>query len=171
MINEAKSSLPKLRSELQGYLKELGLNDELINLILEEDKVEELKILKEKYDNLNLIAKALTMYPKEIAVKNNKSLEEVYETLNTDVLERIFSEIDKKITENDVKIVMEKIVKGESFEKAIEKEQINLKEEVEKIMKEKPGLSINAYMGLLMGKFHGKVSGKDIMQELSKVVK
>ena len=170
MINNAKENLPKLRSELQGYLKELGLNEEIINLILEEEKIEDLKILKEKYDNLNLIGKMLTIFPKDISIKKNKSLEEVYEILNNEILEKILREIDKSITEQDVRLVMEKLVEGKSFEEAIKKENIDLEREVQEIIKEKPNLSINAYMGLLMAKFKGKVSGGEIMQELRRIL-
>ena len=39
------------------------------------------------------------------------------------------------------------------------------------IIKEKPGLSIGAYMGLVMAKFKGKVDGKSTMDILKKLVK
>lgn len=172
LINKVKENLPKLRSEMQGYLQELGLNDELIRLILDEDKLEDFKILKEKYDNFNLIAKMLTLFPKEISIKQNISLEKVYEALNADILEKILKEIEKgNLQESDVRLVMEKLAKNESFEESIKKEKINLEEEIKQMIKEKPNLSINAYMGLLMAKFKGKVSGGEIMSELKKFVK
>jgi hypothetical protein len=65
---------------------------------------------------------------------------------------------------------MEKLVEGKSFEEAIKKENIDLEREVQEIIKEKPNLSINAYMGLLMAKFKGKVSGGEIMQELRRIL-
>ncbi len=39
-----------------------------------------------------------------------------------------------------------------------------LKKEINRIIKEKPGLSQNAYMGLIMGKFRGKVDGKKVIE-------
>ena len=172
LINKVKENLPKLRSEMQGYLQELGMNDELIRLVLDENKIEDFKVLKEKYDNLNLIAKMLTLFPKEISVKQNLQLEKVYNILNADVLERILKEIEKgNLQEQDIRLVMEKLAKNESFEEAVKKEKINLEEEIKLIMKEKPNLSINAYMGLIMAKFRGKVSGGEIMSELKKFVK
>ena len=44
-------------------------------------------------------------------------------------------------------------------------------EELKQILKEKPNLNQGAYMGLLMAKFRGKVSGKDISSELNKQIK
>jgi len=39
-----------------------------------------------------------------------------------------------------------------------------------KIIKEKPGLSQGAYMGLLMNKFKGQVSGKEVADALKEVM-
>jgi len=46
-----------------------------------------------------------------------------------------------------------------------------LEEEILKIIKDKPGLSINAYMGLVMKKFKGKVNGKEVAEIIKKLVK
>ena len=40
--------------------------------------------------------------------------------------------------------------------------------EIKKIIEEKKGLSIGAYMGILMGKYRGKADGKKIMEILKK---
>jgi len=75
-----------------------------------------------------------------------------------------------KIFEDHVKHVLEKIVKGENLKDAIkfEKGDIHdIEEKIMKIIKEKPGLSENAYMGLVMKGFKGKISGKEVMEILS----
>jgi Glu-tRNA(Gln) amidotransferase subunit E-like FAD-binding protein len=168
MINNAKKNLPKLLSEHKSYLKEFGLNDELIKLLLKHKKVEEFKSLLSIINNPNLVAKALTIFPKEIAVKQKKSQEKTEEVLNLDILESILGEVGKKILENDVKSIMQRIVQGEGLEKALKKEKIDLVEEIEKLLKQKPDLSINAYMGLLMARFRGQISGKEVITELNK---
>ena len=64
--------------------------------------------------------------------------------------------------------------KGKSFEDAIKIEKLDLneiEEEIAKMVKEKPGLSIGGYMGLIMQKFKGKISGKDATDVLSKLFK
>ena len=46
-----------------------------------------------------------------------------------------------------------------------------IEEEIMKIIKKKPGLSQNAYMGLIMKEFKGKISGKEVMDIIKKYVK
>jgi uncharacterized protein YqeY len=66
---------------------------------------------------------------------------------------------------------LQKLVEGRPFEKAIEKEIVDLEKEITEMMKEKPGLNKNAYMGLIMGKLKGKINGKELMEELDKILK
>jgi len=66
---------------------------------------------------------------------------------------------------------MHKIVQGQTLKQAMEKSDIHLSEEVKKIIKEKPNLSMGAYMGLIMSKFKGQVTGKEVSDELSKAIK
>lgn len=170
IINETKKNLPKLASENKVYLGEFGLNDEMIKLILKQGKVEEFKILVKTIHNYDLIAKSLTLFQKEIAKKENKSIEEINDLLDAHVLEAVLEQVDKKITSNDVKTILQKIVQGKSIDEAMEKSDIDLKSEAEKLIKEKPGLSQGAYMGLLMGKFKGQVSGKEVSDVLKELV-
>jgi len=178
LIDEAKKTLPKLKSEIEGELKQKGLNQEMINLILSKDKLEEfkqlLKIYKEKG---NLIAKILCLYPKEIATKEKIALEKV-ETILEDNLILILNELKKgKILESHIKRIMQDIVKGKSFKEAIKFEKPEKLEEIEekilKLIKEKPGLSEKAYMGLLMKDptIRGRISGREIMEILQKFLK
>jgi Glu-tRNA(Gln) amidotransferase subunit E-like FAD-binding protein len=115
------------------------------------------------------------MYPKEIAKRENIPLEKVEETLSKDVLVFVLEAFKKKkITKNDIKNVLDSIVKGASMEEAIKIEKVEVKD-IEKqiidIIKSKPGLSANAYMGLVMKEFKGKVSGKEVMEIIKKYVK
>ena len=74
--------------------------------------------------------------------------------------------------ESEIKEVMEEVVLGKNVKEAVKREKIeNLEEEVLKLVKEKPGLSVNAYMWLIMKKFKGKVSGKEVVEILKKLVK
>jgi Glu-tRNA(Gln) amidotransferase subunit E-like FAD-binding protein len=66
---------------------------------------------------------------------------------------------------------MTEIVQGKKVTEAVKRERVeNLEEQVLKIVKDKPGLSINAYMGLVMKEFKGKVDGKKVMEILKKLV-
>jgi Glu-tRNA(Gln) amidotransferase subunit E-like FAD-binding protein len=171
IIDEAKRELPKLASENKAYLQEFGLNDELIKLVLQKNKVEEFKILTNVTKKYDLIAKSLTLFTSEISRKNNKSLQETEKTLNIHVLESVLEQVDKKISENDVKNVLQKISEGKTIDEALEKSEVNLTEEIKKIIKEKPNLSKGAYMGLIMAKFKGQVSGKEVDEAIDEIIK
>jgi Glu-tRNA(Gln) amidotransferase subunit E-like FAD-binding protein len=170
LINETKKDLPKLASENKGYLKEFGLNEELIILLLKSGRVEDFKTLTHTTKDYGLIAKALTLFQKEIAKKEDKTSEEVSEILDAHVLEAVLENVGEKISSNDVKVVLQKLVQGESLDEAMEKSDIDLEAEALKLIKEKPGLSQGAYMGLLMKMFNGSVSGKEVSDVLRKVM-
>ncbi len=158
LINETKKNLPKLASENNSYLQEFGLNPELIKLILKQGKIEDFKSLIHEHNNPNLVAKMLTLF-------------QVKPKISTDILEQILEKIEKKqIPETDAKTIMQKISQGMTFKEAIKKSDIDLKTEAKQIIKEKPNLSQGAYMGLLMGKFKGQVSGKEIADILRELI-
>jgi len=39
-----------------------------------------------------------------------------------------------------------------------------------KIIKSKPGLNVNAYMGLVMAEMKGKINGKEAMEIINKLI-
>jgi len=75
-----------------------------------------------------------------------------------------------KISEGQIKSVLEKIVKGEKFE-APEVDLSKVEERIIKIIKDKPGLSDKAYMGLVMKEFQGKIGGREAMEIIEKHLK
>ena len=201
MIDEAKKTLPKLRSEIRGELKQKGLTDEMISL-LDAEKLpvfEALLKLVNPRKNLqsldqdtsqrffrvsqnpnsegfaidaNFIARILLLMPKEIA--SHEKIENISEVLTDDVIESVVLAVTQhKIKIQDVKHVLTEIAKGKSFNEAIKIEKIDLADvegEIANIVKEKPGLSIGGYMGLIMQKFKGKVSGKEATDILNKLL-
>ncbi|MEK6880773.1 MAG: Glu-tRNA(Gln) amidotransferase subunit GatE [Nanoarchaeota archaeon] len=175
IIDDARRELPRLRTELREELMNRGLNEELIKLILEEDKVEDFKEMAVYSTNNNLIAKMLTLYIKGLAVKKEKDIEQVNKILNKDVLVFVLEQVEKKkISESQVKDILEKILDGMPVMEAvkIEKQDVNeLENKVMKLIKEKPGLSENAYMGLLMKEFKGKVDGKTLKEIIERYLK
>ena len=174
-INEAKRDLPKLRTEEEAELSKKGLNKDMIKLLFRLNKVSEFKELLKIINKPQLIAKVLLMYPKEVAKREGVKLKKAEEILNLSVLSFVLESVKKKkISEREIKHVLEKIVKGEKMEEAIkfEKEDVNkIEKKVIEIIKDKPGLSQNAYMGLIMKEFKGKVSGKEVMEIIKKYVK
>ncbi len=174
LMNEVKKNLPRLKSELRQDLEKQGLNQEMIKLILDEGKLEEYKSLLKVYEYPQLVAKLLVMWPREIVVKEKISEKKLQEILHLDVLELILEHVkDKKIDESHARQVLIDIAKGKDVREALKIEEVgeDLEEEILKLVREKPGLSVNAYMGLAMARFKGKVSGKEIMEVLRRVVK
>jgi len=170
LMDETKKNLPKLTSEHKSYLSEFGLNEELVKLILKQNKIENFKILAKTIPNHELIAKSLTLFQAEIGKKENKSKKELEKIFDVHTLETILEQVGKNISNNDVKTVMQKIAQGKTLEEAIKKSDINLKDEIEKLIKEKPRLSQGAYMGLIMNKFKGQISGKEVSDILKELV-
>ncbi len=171
-INEIKKKLPKLRADIKSELSKKGVSDELIPLVIE--NLEEFEILSKVYDeDSNLVAKMITIWRSEFATKSKKTDEQVKDMLSEAVLEKILGTVrNKKIEVSDVKSVMEKIVGGESLEGALNVDKIShdeLEEEIAKIVREKPGLRPNAYMGLVMAKFKGKLDAKKAMEILNRI--
>lgn len=172
MINDAKNNLPKLLSENKKFLEKFGLNENLVKDILDEDKLEDFKFLSKTTKNYSLIAKTLVSYPREISAKENKSIEAVFNKLHLDLMESVLEAVEKgKISESDVKLILQKVFEGEKLENALKKEKVDLESEIKSLIKEKPNLSENAYMGLIMAKFKGKVNGQEVMKEIKRVLK
>jgi Glu-tRNA(Gln) amidotransferase subunit E-like FAD-binding protein len=173
IINEAKESLPKLRSEKKEEWRKQGLSEEMIKLLGKGDKVEEFEYLTQIIPDPNFIAKLLFIFPREIA--SHETIENIDDILNLDIIESIAQSIEKgKIKKEDAKHVMTQIAKGKKFEEAIKIEKIDssdVEQEIAKIVAEKPGLSPGGYMGLVMAKFKGKISGKEANEILGKLVK
>jgi Glu-tRNA(Gln) amidotransferase subunit E-like FAD-binding protein len=173
IINEARKTLPKLRSEVRGELQKKGLSEEMIKLLASGDKIEEFESLLKIINDPNFVAKVLFLIPREIA--SHEKIENIDEILNLDIIESIIEAVKKgKIEREDVKHVMTEISKGKNFEDAIKLEKVDLSEietGVAKLIKEKPGLSRGGYMGLIMSQFKGKISGKQANDILDKLLK
>tara|TARA_Y100000296_G_scaffold78713_1_gene101837 strand:+ start:4907 stop:6349 length:1443 start_codon:yes stop_codon:yes gene_type:complete len=173
-INKAKKELPKLRSDLKKEFGEKGLNQEMIKLLIKQNKFEEFKEFLKILENPQLIAKILLMFPKEIASRGKISINKVEKILNKEVLIYILENLKKKkMSEDQSKQALERVVNGEKVENAIifKKEDKGIVEEqIIKIIKGKPGLSLNAYMGLVMKEFKGKIDGKEVMEIIKKYI-
>jgi len=174
MINKAKKTLPKMRKDVEKELEKQGLNKEMIFLLLKQNKIEEFKELLKIIPKPQIIVKTLLIFPKEIAKREKISSNKIEKILGKDVLGHILENLKKgKISENQIKHVLENIVKGKSHKEAlkIRKEDLHgMEGEIMKLIKEKPGLSVNAYMGLIMKEFKGKISGKEVSEIIKKYV-
>ena len=152
-----ESQFGKIEKYYQGYVA--------THLIHIGDKLGLFSLLNENKSGLTV---------SEIASKLGKSFDKI-----NDKLEEFYGDIlialdKKKIFENDIKDILINLVNGKSFEESIKKEKIDTKgieEKIMKIIKSKPGLSANAYMGLVMKEFKGQINGKDAMEIIERFVK
>jgi Glu-tRNA(Gln) amidotransferase subunit E-like FAD-binding protein len=160
--------LPKLISEIKDDLaKKYSLDEGMLKEILKKGIDFDAYVSSFKNVEPKFIASVLVQSPKEIKRKEN---------LDTDKLsESDFKEIllwlnDGKITKDVVNDVMVKKLKGEKIDldayKGVDDSEVEA--EVKKIIAEKPGMNIGAYMGLVMAKFKGKIDGKKASAILSK---
>ena len=126
-----------------------------------------LKIINEP----RFVFKVLIEIPKEVESRFEKKVKDV---LNLDIIESILHAVaEGKIEGGDVKHVMEEIVNGKSFNEAVKLEKVDLSDlesEIVRLVKEKPGLSVGGYMGLIMKEFKGKVSGREVSDILNKLL-
>lgn len=176
LINEVKKNLPKLKTVIEDELKNKGLSQEMIKLIFSEGMLDEFEALLKLYNNPNFIVKALILWPKEISSKEKLSDKKISERLSVDLIESVVHEVVKgKIKENDVKNVLGELATGKSLSDALkmksaEVDMGEVEEKIHKIIKEKPGLNANAYMGLVMAQMKGLVDGKTAMDVIRKFV-
>jgi Glu-tRNA(Gln) amidotransferase subunit E-like FAD-binding protein len=175
IIDDAKKSMPKMTSELREELKSSGMNEELVKLMLQQGKVDLWKSLMEIRKDSNLIGKMIVLYPKELMQRKNLNEEDIEKTLDDEIFIRILEEINSgKLKESKVKDVLSDVLDGKDLNDALNFEELDLKEIedfVMKLVKEKPGLQSNAYMGLVMAKFKGKIDGKTAMEIVKRFVK
>tara|TARA_Y100000310_G_scaffold153755_1_gene153244 strand:- start:6266 stop:6793 length:528 start_codon:yes stop_codon:yes gene_type:complete len=175
MVNEAKRTLPKLRSEVKGDLEKSGLSEEMITLLMKGNLLEEFKSLLDFTSDADLVVKMIALWPRDFAKKLGKDLSKIEKLLSLDVLEEVLGAVKKGvINQGDIQDVMLSIASGKSLKEALSIERISMdevEEFVRKLVKDKPGLSLGAYMGLIVKEFSGKVSGKEVMEILKKYVK
>lgn len=175
LIDEIKTNLPQLKSEVEEYLRRHGLEEELIKVLFKSNKFDDFKELFESYGNARLIGRLLLVYPKDLAAKSKKSLEEIEKILDIELIGIILDKVNKEqLHEQDIKHVLELVLAGKDIKEAVKldkKEAGEIEEKILKLIKEKPGLSINAYMGLVMKEFRGQINGSEATEIIKKFVK
>ena len=175
LIDEAKRTLPRLKSDIEEDLKKKGLNHDLIKLILE-GYLDDFKTLLNVYpEEPQLVAKMLTLWRMELATRLKKDISQIESVINLDKLEKLLGLVKKgEIDKNHLKSIFSDLMSGILLEnipvKKIETSE-NIEEKIMNIIRKKPGFGANAYMGLVMKEFKNKISGKDAMEIIEKYLK
>lgn len=173
-IDNVKRNLSKLRSDIENDLRKEGLSDEYIRILIREGKVELYKELYHIIQNPNFIAKVILLFPKEISAKKKISIDKIDEILEDKFSDVIIAVKKKKISEDHIKHVLKSLVDGKTLEESLKIEKLessDVEEQVLKLIKSKPGLSENAYMGLVMKELRGKITGNQAMEIIRKLMK
>lgn len=171
MINEAKKTLPRLREEIEEELRKQGLSEEYIKLLFKEGKVDE---YREAYYNLpkpNLIGNLLLVFPKDVAKKKGREYEEIDELIGDNFNEVVKLVNEGKIKEEDIRGVLENLIEGMELKDAIKIEKVEaseIEEKIHDIIRSKPGLTANAYMGIVMKELKGRVNPSNVMDIIRK---
>jgi len=181
LIKKLQANLPKLKSEIKlELMSKYKLSNEFASIIIDENKTEQFQALAKEFSKASplLIYKILILYPKEISSHEKIPIEHINEKMTGEIIKNLFRALTKdEISESSIKDLMTDVSKGISLEKAIPKHKTSaissneIENEIDKILKEKPNLSIGAYMGLAMQKFKGKVEGKEIIEILKRKIR
>ena len=175
MINDVKKNLPKMKHETEDDLKKKGLSQEMIKLVLKGHLEDFEDLIKFYNKNPDIVAKMLTVWRTELATKSGKNLEDIKEIITKEIIKKLLLELNRgSLSENHIRHVFSELVKNVPFDEAIKFEKgetENIEEKILKIIKEKPGLSVNAYMGLVMKEFNGKISGNEAVEIIKKYFK
>jgi len=78
-----------------------------------------------------------------------------------------------RLSDRDVRTVMAEVLSGKDVDDALDRgEQTGddeLEEKIASLIKQKPGMRPNAYMGLVMKEFGGKVDSKRAMEIIQRI--
>jgi Glu-tRNA(Gln) amidotransferase subunit E-like FAD-binding protein len=173
-MNALKKKLPKMKHEIRDELKKIGVSEELINLVIE--NLDEFQVLIKVYDkDANLVAKMIALWPNEFASRMKKGVLEIKAILNENILEKVLEALNEgKIAASDVKEILMKVASGIAVADALRVEKVSsdeLEAQISEIVKDKPGLRANAYMGLVISKLGPNVDKRKAMKILGKIVK
>jgi len=167
----AKIKVPELISEKTMKLgEEFGIHEALAQEILRQ-KID-MKMWTAKYPKLEAtqIAQILIEVPKELKSRLKIDPARLKDKEYHEVLGLLH---EGKISKEAVIDILAAHAEGKSVNVDQYKpvQSSDIEDEIEKILKEKPGLTMGAYMGMLMAKYRGKIDGQKLMELLKKRVK
>ncbi len=155
-----------ITDKIERLKKEHNFDEGLSRQVL--DKEEIFYELVKKYPKIKpmFIAEALVVLPKDIKKRHEIEIDLKY-------LDEVLDKLNKsEITHDSVSEILIELTKNKKVDYGKYKvtEKIDVEKEIRKIINEKPNLSFNAYMGLAMAKFKGKVPGKKIAEILKRLI-
>ena len=162
----------ELISDKAKRFEKMGLSFDLAETMAKSGKSAMFEKFVKEFHSVkpSFIASVLVQMTTELKRKSNVDTDKI--TLTQ--FEEIFKALEnEKISKNSVPDILTDM----AFERFVSMDRYktesdsNVEEEIEKMIKEKPGLSIGGYMGLIMARFKGKIDGAKAMEILKKWVK
>jgi len=169
-IESLKKQLPKLLAhKTQEFETKYKIAKELAKELVGNELFEE---LIKKYNKLEpqLIAHTLINIPKEIKTRFKEDISK----LEKEHFDEILDYLNKgKIAKEAIIDLLIKKIKGAKIDlkEFAGISDTDLEEGIMEVIKQKPGLSTSAYMGIIMAKHRGKVDGKKVMELLKQHIK
>ena len=163
-----RKNLPKLLIQrVEEFKKKYKLTDDLAKEIINHEYFEAFAAQFKNVDPL-FIATALVVTPKEIGRRYARYALDISKLTEKDFEEVLGYLNQGKITKDAViDILIEKLSEEKiDISKYSVVAEADIENEIKKIIKEKPGLSVSAYMGLIMQRYRGKVDGKRVIEML-----
>jgi len=169
-IDQLSKNLPKLLSHKEKDLeKKYKIKKDLAKELVHKENFEG---LIKKFNKLesSLVAHVLVNVPKEIKKRFKLDISKLEDEDFEEVLDYLHQ---GKITKDAIIDILVKKINKEKvvFKKFASVPEEDLEKEIKKLIEQKKGLNIGAYMGILMAKYRGKVDGKKIMDLLKKYLK
>lgn len=153
--------MPELIEEkIHKLEKKYNIDTKLASSIVKSSKLDFFAKQADKHNNLKpaFIINMITSYPK---------VDDTY-------FETVFHKMDKgEMSNNCATDYLTEVEEGKKpdIKNFLSADTSSLEDDIKQIIKEKPGLKVGAYMGLIMKKYQGKIDGKKAMQLLQKHIR
>jgi len=170
-LSKIKEGAIELIDEKAKRYEQLGLSKDHAKDLAKSDKTELFEKITKEFSNIKpaFVYSTLLSLTKEVKRKSNVDTEKITES---QFIEIFLALNEEKISKNALPDILTDAALGKLDIKKYKTESSeDVEKEIEKIVKEKPGLNIGAYMGLVMAKFKGKIDGSKAMEILKKYVK
>jgi len=170
-LSKIEQGVPELIDEKAKRYEQLGLSKDHAKDLAKSDKTDLFEKIAKEFSNIKpaFIYSTLLSLTKEIKRKNNVDTDKITDSQFIEIFKALNEE---KISKNAVPEILADAALGKlDFKRYKTESSEDVEKEIEKIIKEKPGLNISAYMGLVMAKFRGKIDGSKAMEILKKHVK
>ena len=162
--------LPKLLiHKEEEFEKKYKITKELAKELIGNEIFED---LIKKYNKIEpkIIAHILVNIPKEIKTRFKEDISKIKDEDFEEILD--YLEKGKIAKEAIIDLLIQKIKnKKIDLKEFTGVSLIDIEKDIKKLIDEKEGLNIGAYMGIIMGKYRGKIDGKKIMELLKKYIK